>query len=38
MKEKVKLMFFWEDVAAFRAGELTAEQSILRRLRFYEAV
>jgi hypothetical protein len=38
MKEKVKLIFFWEDVADFRAGKVTSEQSLARRLEFYAKV
>lgn len=31
-------MFFWEDVAAWRAGKVAADESIRRRLEFYDKV
>lgn len=38
VRRKVKLMFFWEDFSSFRAGKITADESLYRRLDFYEKV
>lgn len=38
MRRRVKLAFFWEDVALWKAGKVTSEQSLQRRLEFYDKV
>ena len=38
IRRRVKIMFFWEDVAAWRAGKVTSEESLQRRLDFYAKV